>query len=219
MDPNHLLTLPEPPLCKREILRYAQCRSEEPQVLSLLEDILKEALPVLTYRLVYRRLPLRIEGDQADLGPLQVSSHGLAAHLRGCREVLLFAATLGTGLDRLLGRYSRLSPARAAMLQALGAERVEALCDAFEETLSKQEGLFFRTRFSPGYGDLPLSLQREICSLLEAEKWLGICLNESLLMSPSKSVTAFLGLDPAPTEKPRSKCLSCPKRDCLYRRP
>ena len=74
-------------------------------------------------------------------------------------------------------------------MQALGAERVEALCDAF---CAEFEGA--KMRFSPGYGDLPLDTQRALFALLDCPRKLGLTLNESLLMSPSKSVTAIMGL-------------------------
>jgi len=50
------------------------------------------------------------------------------------------------------------------------------------------------SRFSPGYRDLPLTLQREIFTLLEPSRRIGLSLNASLLMSPSKSVTAIVGI-------------------------
>ena len=81
-------------------------------------------------------------------------------------------------------------------LQALGSERVEALCDEFEKDIKKElggEGVFFRPRFSPGYGDLPLEFQKDIFRLLECPRRIGISLGESLLMTPSKSVTAIIG--------------------------
>ena len=80
-------------------------------------------------------------------------------------------------------------------MQALGAERIEALCDAFCDSLISEKGVLLRPRFSPGYGDLPLEVQKDIFSLLECHKRIGVSLNESLLMSPSKSVTAFVGLE------------------------
>ena len=80
------------------------------------------------------------------------------------------------------------------MMQAIGAERIEALCDAFCDDMEKEMGVSLRPRFSPGYGDLPLSVQKDIISLLEAPKRIGLSLNDSLLMSPTKSVTAFAGI-------------------------
>ena len=51
-----------------------------------------------------------------------------------------------------------------------------------------------RPRFSAGYGDLPLGVQREIFAALDCPKHIGLTLNDSLLMSPTKSVTAIVGI-------------------------
>ena len=77
--------------------------------------------------------------------------------------------------------------------QAIGAERIESLCDAFCAE-REAEGLRLRPRFSPGYGDLPLELQRDLFRGLDCSRKIGLTLNESLLMSPSKSVTAIAGI-------------------------
>ena len=109
----------------------------------------------------------------------------------------MFAATVGLELDRLIARHSRLSPARALALQAYGAERIESLCDAFLRNVQSEcasEGITLRPRFSPGYGDLPLSFQRTLFETLDCARKIGLTLNESLLMSPTKSVTAIVGL-------------------------
>ena len=42
--------------------------------------------------------------------------------------------------------------------------------------------------------DMPLDIQGEITHLLEAGKRMGVTLNESKLMSPGKTVTAFIGI-------------------------
>ena len=73
-------------------------------------------------------------------------------------------------------------------------------------------------RFSPGYGDLPLTAQREMFRMLECEKRIGVYLNESLLMSPSKSVTAIVGLGGEDENCTRSTCRECGKADCAFRR-
>ena len=60
--------------------------------------------------------------------------------------------------------------------------------------LLKAEGVFLKPRFSPGYGDLPLSMQTDIFRVLDCPRKVGLTLNNSLLMSPSKSVTAIMGI-------------------------
>ena len=134
---------------------------------------------------------------------------------------VIFGATVGLEADRLIKRYSRLDTARAVMLQAIGAERIEALCDAFcadiEENVAER-GLFTRPRFSPGYGDLPLEIQRDFVRVLDCRRKIGVTLNESLLMSPSKSVTAIIGLSDKPCGVTSGDCGYCGKRDCAYRK-
>lgn len=200
-------TLTPPPVCEREILRYAGCREADEGVRALLTECLNEALPVLSYTVCFREI---------DPAPFTARSAQLARHLDGCERVVLMAATLGIGIDRLIAKYGRLSPAKAVLLQAIGTERVEALCDAFCDALAAETGLTPRGRFSPGYGDLPLNTQREVFSLLQAEKRIGVTLNDSFLMSPSKSVTAFVGLSHEP-KSAAAKCRLCDKRDCMFR--
>ena len=103
-------------------------------------------------------------------------------------------ATVGIALDRLIAKYSRISPAKALLLQALGAERIEALCDTFCDDIQKAHKIALKPRFSAGYGDLPLDTQNSIFGLLNLPKNIGLTLNDSMLMSPSKSVTAFIGI-------------------------
>ena len=191
---THTKTYEAPPIRRREILRYAGCAKADAVTASLMEDCLTEAADALTYKVCYRELPVKIDGEKCDFGTFSVFSHQLARNLENCTRVLLLAATVGVGIDRLIQKYSRIAPSRALMLQAIGAERIEALCNAFCDDTEKEMGVSLRPRFSPGYGDLPLSVQKDIISLLEAPKRIGLSLNDSLLMSPTKSVTAFAGI-------------------------
>lgn len=159
---------------------------------SLIDECIEEARSVLEYKVCYCILPLSIDASRIILPCGEITSDNLAKNLRGCKKVIVFAATVGVGIDRLIAKYSRLSPAKAFCFQALGAERVEALCDDFCLGMSKNRRL--RPRFSPGYGDLPLETQKMIFPLLDCPKRIGVSLGDSLLMSPSKSVTAFVGI-------------------------
>lgn len=182
-----------PPVSEREVLRYAGCKEADGATLELLHSCLLEALPILTYKVVYRAVSVNIDGGVCDFGSFSVNSQDLSKNLSGASSVIIFVATVGIALDRLIKKYSLTSPARALMLSAIGAERCEALCDAFSEEVFEKHGRV-RPRFSAGFGGVPLSVQRDIFALLSPEKHIGVCLNDSLLMSPSKSVTAFLGV-------------------------
>ncbi len=170
---------------KKEILRYAESEPNE-EINYLLNECIQELRGRLSYKICYTELPINCHF--AD-----VKSNLLNLYLADCKSYVLFAATLGIEIDRLIAKYSRLSPAKAHMLQAIGAERIEALCDMFCRDI-KAEYIHTKPRISPGYGDLPLDMQREVFELLDCPRKIGLSLNSSLLMSPAKSVTAFIGV-------------------------
>ena len=207
----------EPPICEREILRYAGCREASEDVVALMHECFSQVRRQLSYRVVYRELPLHVTGNQCDFGVLSCCCEALAKRFKEAETAVLFAATIGVAFDRQLARYTRTEPAKALMLQAIGTERIEALCDVFCDELAKETGTFALARFSPGYGDLPLSLQRDIVALLDTPKYIGVSLSDSLLMIPSKSVTAFVGLSSTKAKIIESKCAFCDKRDCAFR--
>ncbi len=109
-------------------------------------------------------------------------------HLRGAHTVVLFAATLGHGVDLEIRKAQAVDMARAAALDACAAAYIEWCCDE-----NMPEGLPACSRFSPGYGDYPLSLQPQLLKALGAEK-IGITALESFMLLPTKSVTAVIGL-------------------------
>lgn len=185
-----------PEIDKSEVLRYARSGVDK-ESLALLDSCISEAQDLFSYNLCYGRFGIEVSEDGIDLGFTKVRSHSLATCLMGCHEIILFGATVGFGIDRLIHKYSITSPSRAIMLQALGSERVEALCDAFCRDVSLSEGELgnvIRPRFSPGYGDLSIELQREIFIALDLTKNLGINLGDNLFMTPTKSVTAIVGI-------------------------
>lgn len=188
-------SFPPPPVSKKDVLRYAGGGTLSEETNALLEACLQEAEPHFSYQVAFCKLPYRENDGHCDFGVFSFVSRDLAKALSGCSKVLLFAATVGVGIDRLIGRYSRLSPAKANFFAAIGTERAEALCDAFCQWMEREDGIRLRPRFSPGYGDLPLSVQRQIFDFINPNR-IGLCLTDSLLMTPTKSVTAFAGIYP-----------------------
>lgn len=212
-------TYNSPAVCEKEILRYAGCKSADSETQKLLDLCLDEVLGKLTYKVCYCELPITINENICDFAVFKVSSQKLAANLKDCKRVILLSATVGIEIDRLITKYGYISPAKALMFQAIGAERIEALCDDFCADIEDSLKISLRPRFSPGYGDLPLETQKQIFSVLDCPKRIGLTLNESLLMSPSKSVTAFAGISDKITKKPTltNKCALCDKKDCAFR--
>lgn len=216
----YIKTYPQPPFDEKEILRYAGVKGEVPELSGLLQECLSEASGKFIYKVCYREFTVKDEGQYLNLDFVKTNSENLRKNLKGCSSIVLFAATVGIELDRLIAKYSRISPTKALLLQAIGAERIESLCDIFNGEIteqSRQVGLFTKPRFSPGYGDLPVEIQKDIFAVLDCPRKIGLSLNDSLLMSPSKSVTAFIGIGNSRC-KDVADCQICSKDNCNYRR-
>lgn len=211
-----------PPADRGEVLRYAGCRRPGPADRELLESCLSELGDRLRGRVCWDVFPVTVLGEGGvDLGFARTGSRDLGRRLAGCRECVVFAATVGLEMDRLIARYGGVSPSRSLFFQAIGAERIEALCGSFCVQAAAElrlRGRGVTPRFSPGYGDLPLELQREIFRVLDCSRRIGLTLNESLLMSPSKSVTAVFGItDRSGGDCAGTGCAACGNQKCAYR--
>lgn len=201
MSTINIKTYNQPPINRKEILRYAGIISKNNIDLSninnLIDKCLNEIKDKLSYKICYTKLPIKFNDTSIDLSFATTDSSNLRTNLTNCHSIILFAATIGIELDRIINKYSITSPSKALILQAIGVERVESLCDLFNKDIAELEvknNNQLAPRFSPGYGDLPLELQKEIFAILNCPKLIGLTLNNSLSMSPSKSVTAIIGI-------------------------
>lgn len=181
-----------PAFDKKEILRYAGCKEGDAQIEALLDECLQECEGIFASRVCYR-----VWEAESFLQTFSEESKALKKNLKDCQFAVAFAATAGLPIDRLIARCAASSTVKALLFQAIGAERVEALCDAFCEDIklqAKGKGYEIRPRFSPGYGDFPLQAQKPLCASLDCARKIGLTLTDALLLSPSKSVTAVIGI-------------------------
>lgn len=186
-----------PSVDRREVLRYAGVRGEALEMENLLDSCMTESHNRLSYKVCYREYEIKFEDGEVDLGFCKTSSASLMKTLSGCSKIIVFCASVGVDMDRLIRKYAVISPSRSVMLQALGSERVEALCDLFCGEIRQKistDGGSVTKRFSPGYGDLPLDIQRDIFVALDPSRMIGVSLGADLFMTPSKSVTAIFGI-------------------------
>lgn len=142
--------------------------------------------------------------------------NSLSRHMEGCEDGLLIGATLGIEADRLLKARSLLGLTHAAAMQAALSARLEQGLDELCENLGERPGFHLTPRFSPGYGDLPLSYQNFVFQRLQMGR-LGVSLTQGLMMVPSKSVTALAGWRAGAPCRAASRCARCPDLHCPYR--
>ncbi len=173
----------------------AKCRLDSPEVAKCKAELAAS----LDCRYAYARLDLRFpEEGVCDFGFTKIKSRDLYKNLNGCSCAYMMAVTLGIGADRLMHRLKIKSTGELFITDALASAAVEALCDYADLEIRKNEmkrkGKVWRPRYSPGYGDCGIENQKKLLERLNAEKYLGITLNETFFMTPSKSITAIMGI-------------------------
>lgn len=190
-------TLTVPPPDVREAARYSRSMIGDGQTEALIQRCIS-AMPIKEKAtVVYRIVPISVQDDTVSTPFCEINSAALSKVLKGCTRVVLFVLTAGIEYDIFINKNEKISPALALVGSALGSERAESIADAFCDRIGDmlaEEGYALTRRFSPGYADLSLELQRDIFNVLKPEKYIGVYLNDSLLMSPSKSVTALIGV-------------------------
>ncbi len=201
---------------RAEALRYMGYRGASPdaETLRLIAECERELAAAVKPVCCFAHAPLEITERGVDLGFGTIESRNLAKHLEGCTSAILFAATIGIGADRLIAKYGRLKPAKSVVIDALGSSAAESWCDAAEKRVTG--GSPHCSRFSPGYGDFALSHQIDFMRCLDMNRRLGITLSDSLLMTPTKSVTAVIGIG-AENKTCSGKCAFCGSKTCAFR--
>ena len=155
-------------------------------------EFIAEILELSSPKYVAALCEVSYDADAVLIDGKKIYSTALIKNLDGAKKAYVIALTLGAAVDRYLKRQSALSPSRQFIADGVASALIEALADICEEDIAKN--LNRRPRFSPGYADLPLSLQRFILGRLSADRLLGITLTDSYLMVPTKSITAIIGI-------------------------
>lgn len=180
---------------KKMVCRFMGCKStalSEP-LAEVYEECLESYTDTAEPKAVIRKTSVSFgEDDEVIFDFGSVKSESLRKNLEGCKSAFVFAATVGIGVDRRLKRLSLSSEAESMVYSCIASSGIECWCDFVNGRLSENHTL--KPRFSPGYGGVPLEIQKDILQFLEAEKMLGLTLTESLMMIPVKSVTAFIGI-------------------------
>lgn len=208
----------------KEAVRYLGYGNHavDEQTLALVEDSFGELDRAVDRRIIYRIFDVALgDGESLAIGEMNVVSRNLKKNLKDCKEALLLGATLGIGVDLLMKRYSLTDMTRAVVLQAAAAALLEEYLDTCQRKLGDEleaEGKFLRPRFGPGYGDFDIRHQNMILRMLHADKTIGLTMTDSFMLTPTKSVTAVMGISRKKDDCPVQGCEACEKKDCIYRR-
>ncbi len=206
---------------KKEVLQYLRWTGSEipPEVDALIDDCMAQTLSVAEPRWTWTVSPI----DRAARTPaLAFTGQDVPALLADCDRVVFFAATLGNGLEMAIRRAQVRDMTRALVLDCCGSAAIEAVCDEAEGeilTALNDPSVYLTDRFSPGYGDLPITAQPELLAAVDGPRRIGLHLTASNILTPRKSVTALIGLADRPQNKRFRGCAYCSMFEtCAYRK-
>ncbi len=182
-----------------EVLAFMRAgKTSDVEIVSAAQHAIEKVYGATQARACYLRCPLELlGGGRIKLCGLEIISESLEKRLKDCSEAYIFAATVGSEVDRIIRAEAAKSGLFGLCADAAGSAAVESVCDRLNDEISaicKREGKDTKTRFSAGYGDMSLEYQREICDLLDTKKHIGVALGAGVMMMPSKSVTAIIGV-------------------------
>lgn len=203
---------------KNEVLRYLGHRRQtlDAEMDALVEEMMGLCRSLAAPRWTHRRMKA-VPGDRGiwlQGSTVCLEGEDIARHLKGAGEVAVMAVTMGLPLETRIRRLELGEMTRSLVLDAAATAMTESACDDCQAEIAREarnQGLSAGARFSPGYGDLPLSIQPGILALLDAGRRIGLTCTDSLILLPRKSVTAVVGLFPAgeaPAGSER-RCESC----------
>ena len=110
-------------------------------------------------------------------------------------DVILMAVTLGQEIEKYINRVSYIDLTKSVVLDAVASAAAESLTNDINEVLEKRyKGRYLTDRFSPGYGDMPIEVQRNFLELLDARRQIGLWTSSSGIMEPRKSLTTIIGI-------------------------
>ena len=209
---------------RQEAFRYMGLKGDISRSIEQMADecerrLLKAASP--KFHWVYAEIG-EITEDAVTLKGYRLALRGrdISDHLKDCFGAALLCATLGEGADRLLRAIQTEDMAKALTLDALASAAIEQVCDTAEnEIRSRFPGKNTTWRFSPGYGDFPLECQGDFLAAVNAMRTVGVCLSSGGLLTPTKSVTAVVGISDSPMPAKRRDCGSCNmKENCTFKK-
>lgn len=225
---NSIINIDNLKIPKDEVLRYlgykAGKQNLDKSLDELVDSIIEESKSLIEPKFIFNKYETEVKEDGVYFKGtnLVLTGNDIKNHLKDSKESVLMAVTVGNKIEQRIKLYEKVSMTKALVLDSCATTAVEEICDVIEEEVKKKaedKGLSITFRYSPGYGDLPLEVQRDLVNTLGAEKRIGLTVSSHYLLFPRKSVTAIIGFIPKSKEERKKGCEVCRNyENCSFRR-
>ena len=209
---------------KNEVLRYLghNMQAIDNELDKLINDTIEECKTLIAPKYIYGEYNISLENEKIifEETSLVLTGKDIIDLLNNSKSAVIMAVTLGGFIDKKIAFYEKTNLTKALILDSCATTAVEEVCDIIErhikeKALERDLGITFR--YSPGYGDLPLSVQKDFISTLSADKRIGLNTSEHYLLFPRKSVTAIIGLVPKEMQSTKRTCEVCKNyKNCSF---
>lgn len=220
---------------KHEVLRYLGYRSQELSydMEKLIEETMGEAKELIRPRYTYKYFSFNsnkeiiLDKEEKTIlfkhMDMAMIGKDIIEHLNFSKGFYMLAVTLGMEIDKSIRYYEKLDLTKAIILDACGTAFIESMADFVCTKLTeelKKDNCVVTSRYSPGYGDFPIDIQREFLRIIDGEKLIGLTATKDNILIPRKSVTAVASvIEEKLEEKKHKKCTGCPNYStCAYRK-
>lgn len=149
-------------------MQYLNCFGQvDEKTNQLIDECIVEVQQYAHFKVVHQNFSLTHGPIGIQELDLSFCSNDLEFYMKECQTCLVIACTLGIQIDRQIKYYEHIDMARAIVFDAVSSRYLEECCDEYEKTLNLGEHTF---RFAPGYGDLPLVLNKTLSRVLNVHK-------------------------------------------------
>lgn len=209
-----------------EVYRYLGYKGNTPEetTLNAIDEVTAILQSTNGYRMEHKIFDITAtpEGVLLEGTTLVLTGKNITQMLAQSKKCILMAVTLGQEVENISRMMQVKDLTKGVILDACASSMVEDLCNQFEAHIKvdiDKDGLHLTDRFSPGYGDLPITIQQTICNVLSTSKTMGLNVTSSGIMIPRKSITAIIGIAETPQEMRIKGCAYCSLvRECEYRK-
>ena len=208
----------------RDALRYMRAKEPDAKLINNIKSGFEHLNNIMRPRKIYGVFNIVRNKNYLSIANINLNSLNLNNLLINSQDCCLMAVTLGHETDREILIAQSRSMADGLILDACASVMADVICDNLEleiiDNLNKNKNLNLKLtpRFSPGYGDVPLDVSQEIIEVLNADKYIGLSMTRSGMMSPVKSITAFAGVINNNLNFNFNKCEACNNnQNCVYK--
>lgn len=185
----------------------------EDSIVDLVDECLSEIKEMASFKVIYQTFPLSFDPLYIEDANINIHYPNLIELFQNCHDVIIIGCTLGIQIDRKLKYYSHIHLTKMVIFDAVASSYLEECCDEYEN----EHIIGKRTyRFCPGYGNVPIELNKSLARVIDCQKKIGLTVQDSHILLPQKSMIGLIGLGDNQKIKSCRNCLHL--KDCSFRK-